>query len=133
MNTTIHIDIFSVFIFLGVFLGLILSLFFIFKPSSNLNANRCQGLLLLSLSLIMLEQVFNYTGFIVKVLPVTNTTAWLNFLIGPLLYLFVKRSLDLPESKKELINFILPLLYLVYLSFDLIQPNDFKYNAYVLS
>jgi len=133
VNTTIHIDIFSVFIFLGVFLGLILSLFFIFKPSSNIKANRCQGLLLLSLSLIMLEQVFNYTGFIVKVLPVTNSTAWLNFLIGPLLYLYVKRSLDLPESKKELINFILPLFYLVYLSFDLIQSNDFKYNAYILS
>ena len=133
MNTTIHIDIFSVFIFLGVFLGLILSLFFIFKPSSNIKANRCQGLLLLSLSLIMLEQVFNYTGFIVKVLPVTNSTAWLNFLIGPLLYLYVKRSLDLPESKKELINFILPLFYLVYLSFDLIQSNDFKYNEYILS
>jgi len=133
VNTTIHIDIFSVFIFLGVFLGLILSLFFIFKPSSNIKANRCQGLLLLSLSLIMLEQVFNYTGFIVKVLPVTNSTAWLNFLIGPLLYLYVKRSLDLPESKKELINFILPLFYLVYLSFDLIQSNDFKYNEYILS
>ena len=81
----------------------------------------------------MLEQVFNYTGFIVKVLPVTNSTAWLNFLIGPLLYLYVKRSLDLPESKKELINFILPLFYLVYLSFDLIQSNDFKYNEYILS
>jgi AraC-like DNA-binding protein len=133
MNPNIHIDIFSVIIFLGVFLGLILSSFFIFKLSPNIRANRYQGLLLLSLSLICLEQVFNYTGFIVKVLPLTYSTAWLNFLIGPLLYLYVKRSLDLGETKKERIHFILPLLYLIYLIFSLVQSNDFKYNAYISS
>jgi AraC-like DNA-binding protein len=89
--------------------------------------------LLLSLSLIFLEQVLNFTGYIVKVLPLTYSTAWLNFLIGPLLYLYVKRSLDIAGSKKEWINFILPLIYLLYLSFSLIQSNDFKYNSYVLS
>jgi AraC-like DNA-binding protein len=133
MNTSIHIDIFSVIIFLGVFLGFILSSFFIFKPSSNIKANRCQGFLLLSLSLIFLEQVLNFTGYIVRVLPLTYSTAWLNFLIGPFLYLYVKRSMDLRETKKEWINFILPLLYLIYLSFSLIQSNDFKYNTYISS
>lgn len=131
MNTTIHIDALSVFIFLGVFLGIILSLFFIIKSSPNNKANRFQGFLLLSLSLIFLEQILNYTGYIVKVLPVTYSTAWLNFLIGPLLYLYVKRSMDQPGSKKEWIHFILPVLYLTYLSFSLIQSNEFKYNSYV--
>jgi AraC-like DNA-binding protein len=133
MNSTIHIDIFSVIIFLGVFLGFILSFFFIFKHSSNVKANRYQGLLLLSLSLIFLEQVLNFTGYIVRVLPVTYSTAWLNFLIGPFLYLYVKRSLDKPGSKDELTNFILPLLYLLYLGFSLIQSNDFKYNSYLIA
>jgi AraC-like DNA-binding protein len=133
MNTTTHIDALSVFIFLGIFLGLVLSMFFIFKPSSNIKANRYQGLMLLSLSLCFLEQVLNMTGYIVKVLPLTYSTASLNLLIGPFLYLYVKRSLDLSGSKKEWIHFILPLLYLVYLSFDLIQSNDFKYNSYVIS
>jgi AraC-like DNA-binding protein len=80
-----------------------------------------------------LEQLLNQTGYIVRVLPVTYSTASLNLVIGPLLYLYVKRSLDQSGSKKEWIHFILPLLYLVYLSFDLIQSNDFKYNAYVIS
>jgi len=133
MNTTTHIDVFSVFIFLGIFQGLILSLFFIFKPSPNIKANRYQGLLLLSLSLIFFEVVLNLTGYIVKVLPLTYSTAALNLLIGPFLFLYVKRSLELPGSKKELAHFVLPVLYLVYLSFDLIQSNDFKYNTYVLS
>ena len=133
MNTSTHIDVFSVFIFLGIFQGLILSLFFIFKPSPNIKANRFQGLLLLSLSLIFFEVVLNLTGYIVKVLPITYSTAALNLLIGPFLFLYVKRSLELPGSKKELAHFVLPVLYLVYLSFDLIQSNDFKYNAYILS
>jgi len=133
MNTTTHIDALSVFIFLGVFLGLVLSFFFIFKPSSNIKANRFQGLMLLSLSLCFMEQLLNQTGYIVKVLPVTYSTAAVNFLIGPFLYLYIKRSIDQSGSKKEWIHFILPLLYLVYLSFDLIQSNDFKYNSYVIS
>jgi len=133
MNTTTHIDVLSVFLFLGVFQGLMLSFFFIFKPSINKNANRFQGLLLLSLSLIFLEQVLNFTGYIVTVLPVTYSTAWLNFLIGPFLYFYVKRSLDPAGSKNEWINYILPLLYLIYLSFNLVQSNNFKYNSYILS
>ncbi len=131
MNPSIHIDLFSVVIFLGIFLGLILSGFFIFKTSTNIKANRYQGLLLLSLSLIFLEQVLNFTGLILSVLPLTFTTAWLNFLIGPFLYLYVTNSLDQAGSKKEWINFILPGLYFIYLGFNLIQPVDFKYNAYV--
>jgi hypothetical protein len=57
MNTAINIDGFSVFIFLGVFLGMVLSLFFILKPSSNNAANRYQGFLLLTLTLCILEMV----------------------------------------------------------------------------
>ena len=131
MNTVTNIDILSVFIFVGVFLGLILSFFFIFKPSPNLQANRYQGLLLLSLSLCILELLLNLTGYIVKLLPLTFTSASLNFLIGPFLYLFVKRSIDQHGSKREWIHFILPALYLIYLIFDLLQSNEFKYNVYI--
>ncbi|MBP1666251.1 MAG: transcriptional regulator, AraC family protein [Bacteroidetes bacterium] len=94
MNTTINVDGFSVFIFLGVFLGLVLSLFFIFKPSSNIAANRFQGFLLLTLTLCILEMVLNMTGFITRVLFITNTTEPLNLIIGPFLYLFIKRSIN---------------------------------------
>jgi AraC-like DNA-binding protein len=131
MNTSTNIDALAVFIFLGGFLGIILSCFFIFKASSNNEANRYQGLLLLSLSLIIMEMVLNLTGYITKVLPLTYTSASMNFLFGPFLYLFVKRSIDQSDSGKEWIHFILPLLYLGYLCFDLIQPNEFKYNMYV--
>lgn len=85
------------------------------------------------MSLISLEMVLNLTGYIVRVLPLTFSSAAFNLLIGPFLYLYVKKNLDQAPSKKDWINFILPLLYLVYLSFDLVQSNDFKYNTYILS
>jgi len=133
MNTTTNIDALSVFIFLGVFLGLMLSVFYIFKPSANIKANRYQGFMLLSLSLCFIELLLNRTGYIVKVLPLTFSTASMNFLIGPFLYLYIKKSIDQSSSKKEWVHFIFPALYLLYLSFDLIQSNDFKYNCYVIS
>lgn len=133
MNTSTHFDALTAFIFIGVFQGLILSFFFIFKPSPNRKANRFQGLFLLSLTLCIIEQLLNMTGYIVKVLPLTNSTEVLNLVIGPFLYLFVKRSIDPSDTRKEWIHYILPVLYFIYLCFDLIQTNEFKYNSYVNS
>jgi AraC-like DNA-binding protein len=133
MITSVNIDAPSVFIFLGVFLGFILSLFFIIKPSSNNPANRYQGLLLLTLTLCILEMVFNMTGFITRILFVTNTTEPLNLLIGPFLYLFIKRSLEQEGSKKEWIHFLPAIIYLGYIFPDFLQPKEFQYNSYVNS
>ena len=133
MNTEVNIDLLSVFIFLGVFLGLLLSLFFIFKSSANIKANRYQGLMLLALSLCIFEQFLNITGYIVRLLPLTNTTEPLNLVIGPLLYLFIRRSIEPSDTKGEWKHFVLFFFYLVYICFDLVQTNDFKYNSFVNS
>lgn len=131
MNTTVQISALTVFVFLGVFLGIIISFFLIFKRSLNKRANIFQGLMFLSLTLCILEQFLNMTGLIVRVLYVTNTTEPLNLVIGPFLYLYVKRSVNETGSKKELLHFILPAFYLGYMFFEFVQPNDFKYNSYI--
>jgi AraC-like DNA-binding protein len=131
MNTATNIDARSVFMFLGVYQGIVLSLFFLFKPSPNIAANRYQGFLLLALSLCILEQTLNLTGYIVKVLYLTNTTEPLNLTIGPFLYLFIKRTIDQSNSKNEWIHFILFLLYLGYMFTDYLQPIEYKYNSYL--
>jgi AraC-like DNA-binding protein len=133
MNTSITITALSLFVFLGVFMGIILSFFFILKNSPNEEANRFQGFLLLTLSLCIFEQFLNMTGLIVRVLFVTNTTEPLNLVIGPFLYLYVKRSITPQRAKKELIHFLLPALYLGYMILDYVQTNDFKYNSYINS
>jgi AraC-like DNA-binding protein len=133
MNTSLTITALSLFVFLGVFMGIILSFFFILKNSPNEEANRFQGFLLLALSLCIFEQFLNMTGLIVRVLFVTNTTEPLNLVIGPFLYLYVKRSITPQRSKKELIHFILPALYFGYMILDYVQTNEFKYNSYIYS
>ena len=133
MNTEVNIGLLSVFIFLGVFLGLLLSFFFIFKPSANVQANRYQGLMLLALSLCIFEQFLNITGYIVRLLPITNTTEPLNLVIGPLLYLFIRRSIEPSDKKGEWKHFVLFFFYLVYICFDIVQTNEFKYNSFVNS
>jgi AraC-like DNA-binding protein len=131
MNTTTHIDALSVFIFLGVFQGLVLSVFFVLKSRSNILANRYQGLLLLFLSLGNLEQLLNLTGYIVKVLPITNFSEPLNFIYGPLIYLFVKRSLDQTHTEKDWMHFIVFFIYLAYCSLYFVQSPEYKYNSYI--
>lgn len=133
MNTSVHLDFISVFIFIGVLQGFFLSFFFIKKSVSGIKANLYQGLLLLTLALCILEQLLNITGYITRVLVITNCTEPLNLIIGPLLYLYVKRSLGLSASKREWIHFVFALLYLGYLFFDLLQPNEVKYNSYIYS
>jgi len=131
MNSSTFIDARSVFIFFGIFQGFILSAFFLLKPSSKAASNRYQGLLLLVLSLIIFEQTLCLTGFIIKVLYLTNTTVPLNLTIGPLLFLYVKRSIDQNDSEREWIHFILFILFLGYMCLEFIQPNEFKYNSYI--
>ncbi len=133
MNTSVNISGISLFVFQGIFMGIVLSFFFIFKKSPNAEANRFQGLLLLTLSLCILEVFLNMTGLIVRVLFVTNTTEPLNLLIGPFLYLYVKRSITPHGTRKELLHFILPALYFGYMILDYIQTNEFKYNSYINS
>jgi AraC-like DNA-binding protein len=131
MRTDIHIGFFDVIIFLGVFQGLFLSWFFIKKGNKDKRANLYQGLLLLFLSLNIFEEWLNNTGYIVKVLAITNFSEPTNFVFGPLLYLYVKSSLNPGEKRKVWVHFIFALFWLVYMVFQFIQPDEIKYNSYI--
>jgi len=89
--------------------------------------------LLLTLTLCILEMVLNMTGFITRVLFITNTTEPLNLVIGPFLYLFINRSIGQEGSKKELLHLIPAIIFLGYIFPDFLQPSEFQYNSYVNS
>ncbi len=100
MRSEIHVGIFDAFIFLGVFQGFFLSWFFIKSVQNTRKANLYQGLLLLSLSLCIFEEWLNNTGYIVKVLAISNFSEPLNFALTPLFYLYIRSSLN-PEERKK--------------------------------
>jgi AraC-like DNA-binding protein len=131
MRTDIHVGILDVFIFLGVFQGLLLSWFFIKNVQNNRRANLYQGLLLLSLSLAIFEEWLNNTGYIVRVLSLTNFSESLNLVFAPLFYFYIQKSLEPEERRKEWLHF-LPFVFMTfYLVFQFIQPDEAKYNSYI--
>jgi len=131
IRTDIHVGIFDAIIFLGVFQGILLSWFFLKNAQSNRKANLYQGLLLLSISLCIFEEWLNNTGYIVKVLWITNFSEPLNFALTPLFYLYIRSSFNPDERKKAWLHFIPALFFMFYMVFQFIQPDEIKYNSYV--
>lgn len=131
MRTDIHIGFFDVFIFLGVFQGLFLAWFFIKNGNKEKPANLYQGFLLLFLSFGMFEEWLNNTGLIVQALYFTNFSEPFSLAFAPLIYLYVKSSLDPRDTKNNRVHFIIPLLWLFYMFFQFIQPDLAKYNDYI--
>ena len=82
MITDTFISVFDLIIFLGVIQGIFISVFFIRSARKDVKPNLYQGLLLLLISLAMLEELLNNTGYIVKVLPISNFAEPFNFSFG---------------------------------------------------
>ena len=90
MITDTFISVFDLIIFLGVFQGFFISWFFIRSGRRDVKPNLYQGLLLLFLTLSMFEELLNNTGYIVKVLPISNFAEPFNFAFGPLAFLYIR-------------------------------------------
>ena len=134
MRTDMDIGIFDGIMFLGIIQGLFLAILFLNHSGKEKTANLYQGLFLLALTLAILEEFLNNTGYIVRMLSLSNFAEPLNLAYGPLLYLYVKRSLKPGiKNKKDGFHFILFLIYLAYMFFFFLQPEAVKYNAWLHS
>lgn len=131
MITDTSLNAYTVFIFLGVFLAMMLSYFFIKNGDRKNTANLYQGILLLALSFSMLEEFLNETGYIVQVISITNFAEPCNFLFGPLFFLYVKRNMQPNFDRRDLLHFIIFLFWLLYMIFYFTQSPEFKYNSYL--
>jgi AraC-like DNA-binding protein len=130
-NYPIHIDIFSLFIFLGTVQGIFLSYFFLSKNNRGVKANIYLGLLLLVSSLLSLDILFSYTNFMFQVIYLVDATEPLNFLVGPLFFLYILAKVDESKIKKVYFHFIPAIIYFFYSIFFHIQSIESKYNAYI--
>jgi AraC-like DNA-binding protein len=131
MRTEIHIGIFDVIIFLGVFQGLLLSWFFIKNSGENRKSNLFQGLFLVSVALAIFEEWLNNTGLIVRALYLTNFSESLNFAFAPLFYFYIWTSLNPDSKRKTWVHFIPVFFWTLYMIFAFIQPDENKYNSYI--
>jgi len=116
-------------ILLGIFIGLFISYFIIKKSFRHNASNLFMGVFILVLSLVMLEGWMNYTGYIFKVLWATNFAEPFNFIIAPLIYLFVISQFKNFKKEKQWLHFLPFLFWLCYCIFFFIQTDVFKYNS----
>lgn len=127
-EVAVNLDFIALIIIIGVFLGIYVSYFLIKKSIQNKSPNIFMGLLILALSLMMFEGWLNYTGYIFKVLILTNYSEPLNFSIAPLIYLFMATQLGDAKGRKDWLHFIPFVLWLGYCMFFFFQADIFKYN-----
>lgn len=131
MITDTFISVFDLVIFLGIVQGIFISWFFIRSGRRDVKPNLYQGILLLFLTMAMLEELLNNTGYIVRVLPISNFAEPSNFAFGPLAFLYI-RSLLYPDSKKKAWpHFLLFAFWVLYMVPYFIQPVELKYNSYL--
>lgn len=125
----IHIDFIALIILLGSFLSVFTS-YFLIKKSWNRNLpNLFMGFFLLAIGLSMLEGWLNYTGYIFKMLWLTNFSEPTNFIIAPLIFLFVASQFKDFNKSNYWWHFLPFLFWVGYCFFFFIQSDVFKYNS----
>lgn len=126
-------DFFALLILLGVFQGFLLGYFLLRKRSRMFRRNFFLGLLVISLSLVILEILLNYTGFIVRIIAVDNFAEPLNFAIAPLFYLYLWYGVHPDRPVREWPHFVPLFFYFFYCWLYFLQPEQFKFNSFLWS
>jgi AraC-like DNA-binding protein len=128
-----RVDLFAVFILLGIVQALFLSFFFLTRENRKIPANLYHGILLLTMVACLLEVLLMYTGYIQHMLHLVDFSEAPAFLIGPALYLMVVSLIHGVPGKRPYLHFIFPVVYLLLQMPFLLQPENEKYNAYISS
>lgn len=126
------IDLFAIFIFLGIVQAFFLSFFFFSKQSRKNQFNLFHGLMLISIAACLLEIFLMYTGYIKHMLHWVDFSEPFALLIGPFLYLYVLSLAEGIVSRKIIWRHsIFPVMYTLTLIPFILSPVDVKYNAWI--
>lgn len=126
-----QVDLYAVFIFLGIVQAIFLCLFFFSNENRKLQANFFQGLMIAALAACCFEILLCYTGFIVNALWLVDYSESLTFLIGPSFYLMIVCLIDGKAGSKWYLHFVPAIVWLILQLPFLIQGNAVKYNAWI--
>jgi AraC-like DNA-binding protein len=79
----------------------------------------------------MFEELLNNTGYILRVLPISNFAEPFNFSFGPLVFLYVSSLLYPDAQRRKWPHFLLFAFWVLYMIPYFIQPEELKYNSYL--
>lgn len=126
-----RIDLFSIFIFLGIVQAIFLCLFFLSKEHRKIQANFFQGLMIVALAACCFEILLCYTGLIIDMLWLVDFSESLAFLIGPSFYLMIVCLINGKAPRIWYFHFLPAFIWLMLQVPFLIQGNAVKYNAWI--
>lgn len=125
------IDLFAIFIFLGIVQAVLLSFFFFSKSNRKVPSNVYQGLLVLSMAACSLEILLCYTGYILECLWLVDYSESIAFLIGPAFYLMTVSIIKGKLTTNYFWHFLAAFVWVILQFQFLIQPEDVKFNAWI--
>jgi len=126
-----RIDLFAIFIFLGIVQAFFLSYFFLTGENRKVQANLFQGVLLLAIAFNNIEIFVMYTGYIVNCLYLVDFSEPIAFAIGPALYLLTRSRAEGKVDKKQFLHFVTLVVYFFLLLPFFLSSEDFRYNGFV--
>lgn len=124
-------DIFALFMFLGISQGVFLIYYYLNKRNRQQPSHLYYGLFLVVCIILNSELLLNYSGLIVKVIPIENYSEPFIFLLMPFVYLVVKDTLNEKYTREDHVHFFPFVFYFLYCSTYFLQSPEFKYNSYV--
>lgn len=125
------IDLFAVFILLGIVQAIFLSWFFLSGENRKNAANVFHGAMLLSMAACIFEIFVMYTGYIQQCFFLVDFSEPLSFVIGPCFYLIVYSMIHGKVKRAQYFHFVFPVVYLIMIIPFFILPEDAKYNAWI--
>lgn len=128
-----RIDLFAVFIFLGIVQGIFLLIFFLSKENRKVKSNLFHGLMLLSIVACITEIFLMYSGYIIHWLFLVDFSEAFGMAIGPCFYLLVRSLTRSSLNWRDYLHLAFPVVYFFLELPFLVLPDDAKYNAWALS
>ncbi len=128
----LKIDIYSLWIFLGIIQALFLAYFFLFGKQAHFLANKFLGVLLIAFAAALSEILLCYTNYMFRVIWLIDFAEPTNLLFAPLIFIYHKTLLGKQFKKSDWLHFLPFVAYIVYLSITFYSKGyPEKYNAYL--
>ncbi|MFM9839481.1 MAG: helix-turn-helix domain-containing protein [Cyclobacteriaceae bacterium] len=125
------IDLFAIFIFVGIVQAVFLSLFFFSKNNRKIETNVYQGIMVLAMAACTFEIFLCYTGYIIHCLWLVDFSEPISYLIGPAFYLMIVSLINGKTDRTRYYHFIFAVLWLIIQIPFFIQSDDVKFNAWI--
>ena len=127
----LNLDLFAFIILLGVAQAIFLGIFFLTGTRGQRVANQCLGWLLLALAAVIGEMFLCYSNYMFRLLALVDFSEPLNFVMGPLFFLFVFARTHRKMPRLWGWHFVPFGLWLINSISWLYQPTAVKYNNYL--